>query len=92
MDLDEMEITLLMAEIVRRMKVQSMNVCDYCGRDKSSSPCKFIKRHSDIDATIGIYITHDIESDRISITRDSIEINELIEIRREMSEQKNGVN
>ena len=43
--LDEIDETELQAELTRRHRAQAKGICDYCGRDRKTSPCRFPKRH-----------------------------------------------
>jgi hypothetical protein len=53
--LDEVDESLLLAEIDRRRMYRERFLCDYCGRDPTAtSPCKFAGRHTvKRDARVG---------------------------------------
>lgn len=44
--LDEYESWELVAELERRQILAEQGRCDYCGRDKTSNPCRFSCRHN----------------------------------------------
>lgn len=44
-DLDEYDEQKLRDEITRRENARRNGDCDYCGRDGSTTPCKFPLRH-----------------------------------------------
>jgi hypothetical protein len=46
LDLDEYSEEALRAELVRRREARARLVCDYCGREAGTRPCKFPDRHS----------------------------------------------
>lgn len=43
--LDEYTDTELKSELDRRDRARTKGVCDYCGRDPETEPCKFRLRH-----------------------------------------------
>lgn len=44
-DLDELETTVLVAELERRRKCDNDGLCTYCSRPVTAAPCKFPGRH-----------------------------------------------
>ena len=47
-DLDEYDETQLTDELSRRQRLRDAGMCDYCARERSTSPsCKFPERHID---------------------------------------------
>ena len=44
--LDEFPEERLVAELERRADLRKQGLCDYCGREEFTSPCKFPDRHN----------------------------------------------
>jgi hypothetical protein len=44
-DLEELEESELRKELERRQTSRDLGLCDYCGRDGDTPPCKFPERH-----------------------------------------------
>lgn len=45
-DLDEYPAGRLKDELERRAEATAKGVCDYCGRDGNTTPCRFPERHN----------------------------------------------
>jgi hypothetical protein len=44
-DIDEIPEAELLAELCRRRQLRDGGLCDYCGRNRDSKPCRFPERH-----------------------------------------------
>ena len=46
LDLDEIPEEKLIEELARRCHARIKGLCDYCGREPSTPPCKLLERHN----------------------------------------------
>jgi len=51
-DLDEYTDNDLAHELQRRLLAKQQNLCSYCGRSGSESPCKFPERHKQVKQVV----------------------------------------